>query len=40
MVLIFYEALIYDTNICYNNIHFFLQKQINQPKNISSMNDT
>ena len=34
MVLIFHEALTYDTNICYNNIQFFtkIKRSINKKK--------
>ena len=34
MVLIFHEALPYDTNICYNNIQFFtkINRSINKTK--------
>ena len=32
MVLIFHEALIYDTNICYNDIQFYKNQSINQKK--------
>ena len=35
MVLIFHEALTYDTNICYNNIQFFTK--INKKKKYSKM---
>ena len=27
MVLIFHEALIHDTNLCYNNLHIFTKNQ-------------
>ena len=39
MVLIFHEALTYDTNICYNNIQFFtkINRSINKKKRYSKM---